>query len=210
MRILIVGASSKKSIGYLVGECLKKKGHNILYASRRGSLGEKCDLLIQADVLRLFRSFQPEVVIHAAGVFTRPQRIGKAKMHSKMADHILAKSYGTLALLDAARRTPGVRHAIALGGRAVSSDPGLAIYTAANGALWALTQFAAQHLSNHFATYYVDLPLIENSTMARRLFPESSPDGSVSAGGVAVVVEEALRGQHQSGRRIVLGEEWTI
>lgn len=212
MRILIVGASSEQSVGYLVGESLKQKDHGILYASRSGTLGEKCDICHQSDVLRVFRIFQPDVVIQAAGVFTSPQRLGRARMRTKMADHILVKSYGMFVGLDAAMRTPSVRHVIVFGGREVSSDPRLAVYTAANGALWALVRFAAQHLSEHFASYFIDLPLIENSTMAIMMaFSDKRPDGSLSADRVAETIEEILCGRHEPGTRIVLGEKnWTI
>lgn len=212
-RILIVGASSEKSIGYLVGEQLKKKGHDALYASRGGKLGEKCDLCIQSDVLRLFRTFKPEVVIQAAGVFTAPQKLGRTTMRSEMADHMLAKSYGTISLLNAAVRVGSVRNVIMLGGRAVSSDPRFAVCTAANGALWALTQFAARHLSDHFATYYIDLPLVENSAMGLQFFPASAPwpKGSVSDDEIAAAIEKIPHGKHNSGDRIVLGDKsWTV
>jgi len=41
MKILVLGASSKNSVGFSVGEILRQDGHEVRYASRERKLGLK-------------------------------------------------------------------------------------------------------------------------------------------------------------------------
>ncbi len=129
MNILIIGASSKNSIGYIVGEKLKiHHEHSVVYTSRNGKLGLKCDVTHPRNVRRILLKTKPGVVVLAAGVFTAPKILGSIRSWSRITEHILAKSLGPLVLANAftSLKPKRVRYFIALGGRAVSSESGLA------------------------------------------------------------------------------------
>jgi hypothetical protein len=172
MKITIFGASSKESIGYFVGNSFSENGNAVVYASRSGSLGVKCDINDPESVSSFFKEEMPDIVINAAGVFSPPQKLGQITEWESMRAHILAKSFGNLVLADASQRF-GVKRLIVLGGRALSSHPGFVQYTIGNGAAWALASFAARH--NVLHTTYIDLPLIRNSNMGK-LYLASEPE----------------------------------
>ncbi len=228
MRILIIGASSKMSLGYQLGEQWKKeRGHDVFYASRSGKLGSKCDVTDHRQVLRLVEKTQPDTIIQAAGIFFPAQELGKIEDYKKIQRHILAKTYGTLLLLDAAARVKRVGNFVVLGGREVSGLSGYAGYTCGNGGAWALIQFAARHLSQ-LRTFFVDLPLVDDTTMGLKFKADygtlSARNGpSVDAEGVLYIVSSLVEGSvaghrigrsgdrlilNQDGERIVLGEGW--
>ncbi len=116
-------------------------------------------------------------------------------------------------VLNAAVRIGTVRQIIFLGGREVSAHEGYAAYTCANGAMWALVQLVARHIET-VLVYYVDLPLVEGSTMANRYLTDPAKkdlrDGVVSIEEIAVTINSILAGNRASGCRIVLGEAWKI
>ena len=207
MKVVILGASSKKSIGYHVGEHLVAAGHKVVYASRSGKLGLRCDSTNPRQIFGLLKKEKPSVVINAAGVFLPSVRLGLARDWKKTEQHLLAKSLGALVVLDAAIAVKGITHFIALGGREISGDPGFAAYTAGNGSLWALVRFAAKH--TRIKTYFIDMPTIEGSTMESKHLQRMRLTGSrvsVKAEVVTNAVVEILSGKHESGSRIILGK----
>src|SRR5262245_39741520 len=102
MKILIVGATSKESVGYNAGEALREHGHTPAYASRSGKLGIVCDIGNPNQIRRLLVREKPDVIIHAAGVFSSPRALGRIDEWKKVRAHLDAKSFGALALADAA------------------------------------------------------------------------------------------------------------
>ncbi len=232
MNILVVGASSSKSIGHQVGEHLRKTGgHKLKYACRVQKtiiLGLRprprfvaLDATDPSWTYMVFERIKPDVVIHVAGTYTTTRPIGEIGDWGGVYDHILAKSHGVLSVLDAAARVGTVRHMILLGGREVSGHKGYAAYTCGNGAMWALTQFAARHV-RYFKTYFIDMPLVEGTAMAKKYLqdpatveyletvPEIISVNTISISVVIAAVEAILRDEHASGDRIVLGnKKWT-
>lgn len=210
MKILILGASSKKSIGYLVGEQLRKmSNHDVVYASRRGKLGFACDITSHRDLALLLKKINPIVIIHAAGVFAPPALIGSIRAWDQIRQHLSARGFGALMMFNAAAAR-GVRYVITIGGRKLSSDPMFAMYTAGNGILWALVQFAAQH--TRIRSYYIDIPFIRGSAMETKYLlwknnKEIKKNISIEANVVSGAVERILDDKHKSGSRIILGKK---
>src|SRR3989344_2120660 len=115
MKILVIGVSSKKSIGYLLASYLQP--HEFVFADRAGKLGEVCDITDPALVEKLIGVQQPDVVIHAAGCYTEEveEVLGHTSEWKTACNNILAKAFGSLAVLDAAVRHR-VRIVVFLGG----------------------------------------------------------------------------------------------
>ena len=214
MKILILGVSSKNSVGCMVGEILRQDGHEVRYASRKRKLNNLvCDITGSRQVRQLLREIRPEVVIHAAGVFTRAQELGLVTGMKPITRHVLAKSVGMLALLDAAAKGYAkVQYVIAFGGREVSSNPGYAAYTIANGAMWSALQFANRHTK--LGCYFLELPLVEGSTMAAQYLADRNTDKSrvgdaISPSDIARVILEILADKRNPKERVVLNPDWT-
>lgn len=218
MRVLIIGASSPQSIGFQIGEMLRATDHEILYASRREKWQENisfqsCDATKAREVAKLFKAFLPEMVIYAAGVFSNTQSLGAINDWSMPRAHIEAKTIGALAVLDAAVRIGTVKRVIFLGGREVSAHDGFAAYTCANAAMWGLVKFATKHV-RQFSTHYIDLSMVEGSTMANLYLSDparkKSTDGAISIDVLTEVIQAILAGKCAAGERIILGQEWNI
>lgn len=219
--IMVFGASSKRSLGYLVGESWKlstlpeieRVDNRVYYASRSGRLGRKCDITRYKQVGKMFRDIagHPSAVIQAAGVYTPARRLGESLYDPAVHAHILAKSVGTMNLLDAAVRSTRVRNFIVFGGREMSSNPGYVFYTAANGAMWSLVQFANRH--TRLRAYFIDLPLVERSAMGKKFLADPGvdvdPTGVIPVQVVTDTVTKIMRGEVEPGR-IILGEGWTV
>ncbi len=205
-KVLIVGASSKTSIGYHVGEYLREHGYEAVYASRSGKLGIKCDLKNPSQVKKMLAAEKPEIVIHAAGVFCPPQVLGEIDQWSEVFAHIDAKSSGALVLANALIVVGTVHTFIALGGRETSSEPDFAMYTISNGALWGLIRFMATHTKIN--SYFLDMPFITSSTM-NKAYQETTgkrPLGE-NMNVVFFTIEEILNGKYENGKRILLGQK---
>lgn len=204
MNILIIGASTKTSIGYGVGEILRKHGHTITYASRRGALGERCDISNPKAVRSLIVRRGPDVVVVAAGVFSSPRRIGNKQSWKRIGSHICAKSLGALVVANELAREKKEVQFIALGGREISSHPGFVQFTVGNGALWSLVRFLNTH--TRIPAYYVDLPFVTSSTMHQEYIraTHTHVSGEVTPIEIAETIKHiiALRPKR---RRIVLG-----
>lgn len=219
--IMVFGASSKRSLGYFVGESWKlstlpeieRIDNRVYYASRSGRLGRKCDITRYKQVERMFREVagHPSAVIQAAGVYTPARRLGESLYDPAVHAHILAKSVGTMNLLDAAVRSTRVRNFIVFGGREMSSNPGYAFYTAANAAMWSLVQFANRHTK--LRAYFIDLPLVVGSAMGEKFVADAGVNadrtGAIPMHVVADTVIKILRGEVEPGR-IILGEGWAV
>lgn len=208
MKAIIFGASSHTSLGYHIGHYLESKNkYTIIYTSRSGKLGIKCDVNEPKQILSILSKERPDLVVYAAGIFNKPQTLGSLKKIAPIRDHILAKSFGALMLADAIAKRPSVKKIIMLGGRAISSDPGFATYSIANGALWALVSFFAKH--NHTTKiFYIDLPLVENTTMARSYISLGGDSGSqTKIDSVTHVIEKILKNKYKSGSRIVINKK---
>lgn len=211
MKILILGVSSKTSVGYTVGEILRKQRHVVHYASRTSQIDLACDVTVPRELERTFREVSPEVVIHAVGVFCRAQKLGSIRRVT-VEDHLLAKSLGTLLVLNAAEAAGTVHSVIAFGGREISSNPGYAAYTIANGAMWSALQFANRHTK--LRCYFLELPLVEGSKMASQYLADPStakPESGTTTTPTEVAgkVEEILAGEHNPNRRVCINERWT-
>lgn len=205
-KVLIVGASSKNSIGYHVGEYLRSRGYEPVYASRSGKLGMKCDLESPAEIKKLLAMGKPGVVIHAAGVFNAPQAVGAISEWSKVFAHLYAKSSGALMLADAVVASKSCRVFIALGGREISDECGFVAYTIGNGALFGLIQFMAAHTP--IQSFFVDMPFIRSSTMekAYQKATDQGPRGR-SVNDVCRTVENILDGKNKNSARVVIGKK---
>lgn len=191
MNSLIIGASSERSIGYHIGEHLRTRGNHVAYASRSGTLGHVCDVTDPRAVQSLFAEEKPELVIHAAGgAFLDTRPLGECTDWKDMADHVAAKSFGAIVLLDAAVRTGTVKHFVMLGGRATFGDEKMAAYAAGNGALWSLTQFANRHVTT-FRTFYLDMPIVVGTKNAEGLIAAGAhtPEEHAQAIHVAKVIQ---------------------
>lgn len=218
MKVLAIGVSSTQSIGYLIGQSLEAKhGHVPHYMGRsdlRETLGFRYyigDAEKAAD--SIIHHVRPEVIIYAAGKFTRAQPLDNFFVTEEVAAHIHAKTIGALAILAGASKANGVRRLVFLGGREVSGEEGYAAYTCGNAAMWGLTQFAARHEKN-FTTHFIDMPRVENTSMGDKflLDPATSKHGSesVPVENVIAAVEDIIGGEYPSGSRVVLGDEkWT-
>ncbi len=157
MKAIIFGASSNTSLGYSIGEYLKLKNkYEVIYSSRSGKLGVKCNINSPKQVYSILSKEKPDLIINAAGVFHKPQILGSFKNTDLTNNHILTKSFGALILAEAAAKTQSVKNIIMLGGRAISSHPGFASYSIGNGALWALVSFFATHTKTP-NIFYIDL-----------------------------------------------------
>jgi hypothetical protein len=165
MNILIFGASSKSSIGFTVGEILRLHGHSVVYASRSGKLGTRCDVTKPQEVRRLMAKTNPDVVILAAGVFSAPEKISDIASWKHTGSHLRTKSFGALVVANEFARARKRGALVVLGGRDVSSHPGFAHFTIGNGSLWSLVRFLNRHTS--VDAYYLDLPFVTDSTMRR-------------------------------------------
>lgn len=205
MKILIAGASSPRSIGAGLG-----RAHEVVLVSRSGAAGVACNITREGAARGLLEEHRPDAVVHAAGVYHRPQRLGTLSSGSyrRIEEHLDAKCLGSLMLLDAAVAVGTVKHFVVLGGREVSSDAGFAFYTIANGALWSLVRFANKHTLVH--SYFLDLPLVKGSAMGERLAADAATDatGAIEVCEVERVLENILRNQVKPGR-IELGSDWT-
>ncbi|HAR54860.1 TPA: hypothetical protein DCR79_01025 [Patescibacteria group bacterium] len=209
MKIIIFGVSSKSSVGYLLGQQLNAHDKlQIIYASRSGKLGYKCDITNPRFVQKLMSKEKSDVIINAAGVFSTPQKLGNFNDWSKVKQHILARSFGSLILADAAIKSSNVKKIIMLGGRATSSDAGFAAYSTSNGALYALTQFISQYTK--LSVYYVDLPMITDSTMAKALLgsgPKLTAIKSTDVKMITAVIKKILSNKYRDGTRIIVNKE---
>lgn len=205
MNILIIGVSSKASIGYQLAEAFRAQGHMVTCASRSGRFGVACDINNPRDVSRLLRQTKPNVIIHAAGVFSTPQAIGEMNEWRKVRAHMDAKGFGALVLANAAIAAKEPRVFIVLGGRKISAERGFANYTMGNGSLWALVQFLAGH--GAMQSYFIDLPFVTDSTM-HKAFHKATGDRpkGVPAVRVANAISTILKGKFKSGSRVVIGK----
>lgn len=205
MKTVILGASSDKSLGYHIGTYLEKKsGHSVVYASRSGKLGIKCDTNEPKQVGALLANEKPNLVVYAAGVYSEPQILGSFKKYTEVNSHILSKSFGALVVANAVAATPSVKTFIILGGREISSDPGFAAYSVANGALWALVSFFAKHKKTP-KIYYVDLPLIKNTTMGQLYtISHGSSVDQASPETIIDTVSKIIDNKYRSGSRIIV------
>lgn len=211
MKAIIFGASSYTSLGYYLGQYLKHThGYDILYASRFGKLGIRCDINNSKKVITILSKEKPDIVINAAGVYSRPQVLGIFKEFDKAKSHILSKSFGALVLADAAAKVPSVKCIIMLGGREISSNAGFAAYSVGNGALWALVSFFANH---HPATniFYLDLPLIKNTTMGKHYSAlKGNSDEQTAMQSVTRIIKKIIQGRYRSGSRIIIGKQFGL
>jgi len=213
--MLVIGASTEESLGYQVGESVRQLlGCRVEYASRSGFLGRQCDVRDATMVRNIVNDVRPHVIVQAAGVYSDGQELhelGATTLLPSMYAHILAKSIGTLLLLGAAVATGGVRHFVAFGGREVSSAPSYGVYTAANGAMWSVVEFANRH--TNIRSHLIDLPLVEGSAMGKRFLEDTKVNADVSGAipmqTVTETVLSILRDEVEPGR-IILGEGWTV
>ena len=220
MKILILGTSSKSGVSYLIGEILREADHEIIYTGRNDRKLDRlvehkivrCDVTVPADLAKRFEEYSPDVVIHAAGAYCSPKKLGTIRRLA-VEDHLLVKSLGTLLVLSQAAATPSVQYVIALGGREVSQDPGYSMYTVGNGAMWSAIQFANLH--SNLKCFFLDLPLVEGSTMAAKYLADEATDKSglthsISPLEIAIEISEILTGARDSAKRIVLKPEWVV
>lgn len=212
MKILVIGASANASIGKLIGDQLKQNGHEISYASRSGRLGLICDTTTPKQVIDLLSRQKPEIIIHAAGVFSKPNKLGAINDWENIKYHFLAKSLGALAVVNAATRCRNVKKIIMLGGRKISSAEKFASYTIANGALWSLVEFTARHTAMEI--YYLDLPLVSNSAMSSlylstlpKAEKKSLSEQQIPADKIIRVIQRIIAGKYKNGSRIILGNK---
>lgn len=206
MRVLILGASSKRSIGFCVGEYLKKRGHSIVYASRSGKLGVSCDSTKPKSVRALIAKVKPSAVILGAGVFS-PAHLGKIYSWRTIREHVEVKSTGALVVANAFLGVRSIsKFFIVLGGRELSSDPTFIAFTLGNGALWALVRFLNLHTS--LLAYYIDMPTIEGSAMAKKYNSKNrnTMNGAVSADVVASTIATLLDRKVRGNARVLIGE----
>ncbi len=205
MKALIIGASSEKSIGYHIGERMRRRNHHVAYASRSGSLGFQCDITDPVAVQNLVDREQPNVFVHAAGLALRTSPEDTSEVNwADVVDHLAAKSVGPLTMLEAARRVASVTHFVSLGGREMFEDPRLGAYAVANGALWAATQFISLHMKA-WKAYYIDMPLVLGTGHAEDLVQAGLHTGAERAMGIPIsdVVEafdRILEGSITPGR----------
>ncbi|HEY4517024.1 MAG TPA: NAD-dependent epimerase/dehydratase family protein [Candidatus Paceibacterota bacterium] len=208
MNVLILGASTEKSIGYHIGAHLGRQGNTVVYASRSGALGYTCDVTDVAAVTKLFENERPDLVIHAAGgAFLNTAPLGACVDWSDMAQHIASKSFGTIVLLDAAVRIGTVKNFVMLGGRAAFGDEKMAAYVAGNGALWSLTQFANQHIAS-INSFYFDMPIVIGTTNAEGLIAAGAHTASEHAQAIYVervveAVDNIIIGKTPQGRVVL-------
>lgn len=217
MKVVIFGASSHTSLGYYIGDYLAHKNkYDVIYASRSGKLGLKCDVTNPKEISSVFSKQKPNLVIYATGVFSKPELVGKFKDWEPMKKHILAKSLGILVLANEAIKSKSMRKLIVLGGRDISAEPGFAAYSIGNGALWSFVRFFAKH-KKEVATYYVDLPFIKNSTMEKNYmqtkngfslstFNKSSTDIKV----LNDIIQKIIKGKYKSGSRFIVDKKSKI
>lgn len=206
MNILIIGASKKTSIGYSVGESLKAQGHSVIYASRSGILGKKCDITNTRSVKALLTSTKPHVVILAAGLFLDSGRVGKLQDMRRIQQHLLAKSFGGLVVADTLMTIRPNAQLIVFGGRDVSGDATFAPYTIGNGALWGLVRFLNKH--SKIKASYIDLPFVEGSTMEKQFNSverHKVKRGNVAPKDIACIIAEIV-GAKERRERVVLGK----
>jgi len=204
--VLVAGASSKSSLGYAVGEALKGQGYGVTYASRSGKLGVACNLDNVDAVNKLLKRLNPQIVVHGAGVFLTPLKLGKIKHWESVKSHLGAKAFGALVLANGAAGLEKQPTFIVLGGRETSAHPGFAPYTIGNGSIWALVRYLAQH--SGIKAYFLDLPFVNNSTMHLKYaqFAGKMPRG-IDTNEVTKTVERLMKGKYKNGSRIILGEK---
>lgn len=209
MNILIIGASTKTSIGYSVGEFLRENGHCVQYASRGGKLGLRCDVTQAKSIVAAIKKTKPDVVILGAGLFLRANRIGSLRDVEKIKAHLLAKSFGALMLADALVAQKNAAMLVVLAGRDISGNPGFSPYSIGNGALWNLVRFVNKH--TRFRAFYIDLPFVEGSTMQKQFskaIRRAKQKGSIATDKVIRAVAKIVRGSEKR-ERIVLGKGTT-
>ncbi|HEV7449369.1 MAG TPA: NAD-dependent epimerase/dehydratase family protein [Candidatus Paceibacterota bacterium] len=214
MDILVAGASTPKSIGRAIGQAAELDGHSVTYLSRnpRADHVQVADITKALDVDLVFKGMSPDVVVHAAGIYTNAAHLGWMSSRGdlrKIKVHLAAKTMGAYLLLNAAARA-NAQYFIALGGRAVSSEPGYAWYTAGTGALWSLVEFANLH--SNLKAYFIDLPLVAGSAMGEQFRADESMSrdytGMIKMSQVTDATTKILKGEVEPGR-IILGEGWT-
>src|SRR3990167_9194847 len=105
MNVLIVGASTKESIGYAIGLHLKKQEHAVTCASSSGrqieplwQSGIACQLLrieVPRDVRDVFCRLKPDLVVHAAGLYMPACPLGSSSPSVRFSTwmHLEAKCY---------------------------------------------------------------------------------------------------------------------
>jgi len=210
MNILILGASSKNSIGYTVGEELHMADkHSVTYASRTGKLGLKCDVTNPQQVKRVLLKIKPDVVILAAGIFTAPQMFGSMRGWSRVAEHLMAKALGPLVLANAFKslKTRRPQYLFVFGGRDVSTELGFAVYTVGNGALWSFVRFLNRH--SLIKAFYIDLPFVRESTMEKqycRITKSKISDISIGVNEITKAIQKILDGKVKR-KRVLLGKK---
>jgi NAD(P)-dependent dehydrogenase (short-subunit alcohol dehydrogenase family) len=204
MNILILGASSKTSIGFTTGEVLRLHGHSVVYGSRSGKLGTRCDVTKPKEVRRLMAKTRPDVVILAAGVFGAPKKIGTLSDWKRTDDHVHAKSFGALVVANEFARVRKIGTLVVLGGREISSHPGFAHFTIGNGALWSLVRFL--NTNTAIAAYYLDLPFVTDSAMHRHYIRVTRHQvaGEITESTIANVITHIIE-KRPKKKRIVLG-----
>lgn len=208
MKVLIIGASSKTSVGYYIGEYLRETFRcEVIYVSRSGGLGVNCDLNEYHQVNKLFdrcHLSEDDVVINTAGVFTCPQLMGDFENLTGVKDHLLVKSYGAWLLGEVCVKR-SVGKLIMLGGReSVSGNGAFSVYDTANGSLWAVVKTISEH---HLTpkVYYLDIPAIRNSTMLNNIGQvDEGYQATIGSFKVNQAVESIINGLYPSGTRIVV------
>jgi len=165
MNILVIGASTRRSVGYLVGEYLRSRGHTVTYASRSGRMGVVCDVTNPLDVKKLISRHKPNVLIIGASSFVPTVRTGAIRDWASVQDFIMAKCFGPIVAANAfvKSRAKGPKFFIALGGREISASDEMMTYTVGNGGLWSAVRFLARY--SPIRAYYVDMPPITGSAM---------------------------------------------
>ncbi|MEZ4103734.1 MAG: hypothetical protein R3B60_00410 [Candidatus Paceibacterota bacterium] len=202
MKIIVFGASSKTSIGFYVGEYLKKLGHTVVYASRSGGLGEKCDINEYRQVYALLNEYKPDVIVNAAGVFTGLELIGQLKDFSIIKDSVFVKCYGSLLLADISVKL-GVNTLIVIGGHTEPCDSGFFIYNMVNNAMLSLVKSIVKQ-TRALEAYYLEIPAIKNSSMVKEAMERESAKSldAHDAVDVCKIVEDVINGKYESGSRI--------
>lgn len=203
MVIFICGASNETSIGTLIGNSLREQGHEVWLTSRSGRYGISCDVCRPEQIDRLLSEKQPQAIIHLAGVWGDPKPLGKIKDWASVEKHVLARSLGGMILLDGAIKYK-VPMVIFIAGKIKTALPNFSQFVVGNSALWSLCQFATNHTD--LDTYYVELGVIKESTMAKRYLQSSfsSAVAMTSIQSVQTTINEILNRSHPRGSLITV------
>lgn len=202
-KILILGPSRPRSIGALIAPVLEQAGFETLLASRSGTCGVQCDLTNPTELTARILNYQPNIVIHAAGMLSSHCPIGQITDWAESVALLEAKAIGSAIVLDAAVKC-GVKTVIFFAGTDVSSDPTMWLYSLGNGAIWSAVQAAAKH--TNLNVFYFELGLVADSQAGEdylRLCSDPAISSrSVNSTDVARETLAAISGAYPSGSRI--------